>query len=72
LLNKNIFLANYFNGKTPTGTEWSATYDESYILFSGKVRTYGNWESFWYGCGKTAKKGDNNSFRVGGGVQHSG
>jgi basic membrane lipoprotein Med (substrate-binding protein (PBP1-ABC) superfamily) len=43
LVNLNQIVANVFNGKTPTGNQWSLGYNEGYLVYSGTIKTYGNW-----------------------------
>ena len=74
LVNKNQVLANVFNGKTPTGTEWSQGYNQGYLFFSGVIYTYGNWDKFWMGWTNApyVNIGSQTSLRVGGSNHHTG
>jgi len=48
-VNTYEMLANIFNGKTPTGTEWTNTYDKAYFWFTGRLTTLGSWTSMYEG-----------------------
>lgn len=49
IVNLNQVIANFFNGKTPTGSEWSQEYNEGFLFFKGVIKTYGSWDKFWMG-----------------------
>ena len=70
----NKVIANVFNGKTPTGTQWSQTYNEGNLIFSGIIKTYGVWDKFWMGWHKDpyVKIGTNTTLKSGGHVYHTG
>ena len=40
----NQVIANVFNGKTPTGTDWTLAYDGGYLQYEGVVKTYGDFQ----------------------------
>lgn len=42
-------VANVFNGKTPTGEEWTDKYEGGLLQYHGIVRTYGHFNSFYMG-----------------------
>ena len=50
LIDQNQVIANVFNGKTPTATQWSQNYNGGYVVFKGIIRTYGSWTKMWSGC----------------------
>ena len=67
-------LANIFNGKTPTGTDWTADYDKAYVWFSGHFVTFGSWTSMYEGKDYKSyvKTGTDYAFRCGGHPYHCG
>jgi hypothetical protein len=73
-LDKYQAIANIFNGKTPTGTDWSIGYEGGYLYYDGIIQTYGNFKSFYMGCQWKAHItiGTAVSLRSGGGQHHSG
>lgn len=73
-LHINQVIANVFNGKTPTGTEWSANYQGGYLYYKGVVETYGNFTSFYMGedWKSHIRIGTQTSLRSGGGPNHTG
>jgi hypothetical protein len=42
-------VANVFNGKTPTGEEWTDKYEGGLLTYHGIMRTYGHFNSFYMG-----------------------
>lgn len=44
IINLKQVIVNVFNGKTPTGSPWSQTYNEGYLFYKGKISTYGDWK----------------------------
>jgi hypothetical protein len=42
-------IENVFNGKTPTGEDWTDKYESGYLYYNGVVRTYGHFNSFYMG-----------------------
>ncbi|XP_071808123.1 E-selectin-like [Asterias amurensis] len=59
-------IANLANCKTPTGDNWSATYQKKLVHITGVFSTFGDWSSMNDGCGQYIHVGNNTSFRVGG------
>jgi hypothetical protein len=70
----NQVIANVFNGKTPTGTEWNLKYAGGYLYYSGIIKTYGDFKSFYMGANWKAHItiGTQSSLRTGGHPHHTG
>ncbi len=67
-------VANVFNGKTPTGEEWTDKYEGGFLQYHGIVRTYGHFNSF-YMDGQLKEHiqiGSKSSLRTGGRPSHTG
>ena len=70
----NQVIANVFNGLTPTGTPWTPSYQGGYLYYSGVIKTYGDFKSFYMGANwkEHYMIGTNVSLRTGGGKNHTG
>eukprot|EP00039_Didymoeca_costata_P016464 m.296969 g.296969 ORF g.296969 m.296969 type:complete len:1111 (-) comp16395_c3_seq7:140-3472(-) len=70
------YVANWLNAKTPTGTDWTPSYDESKLYFSGALGTFGDWSdsnnSMFSGCDGYTAIGKRRGFRTGGAKGHTG
>ena len=70
----NQVIANVFNGKTPTGTDWTLAYDGGYLQYEGVVKTYGDFQSYYMGQNNKqhVRIGTNTTLRTGGTKDHTG
>jgi peptide methionine sulfoxide reductase MsrB len=66
-------LARVFNGKTPSGKAWNASYTGGYVWINGRLSTFGKWNKFYEGCGwkNYYNVGQVISLRTGGDISHA-